>query len=57
MVSRETWQIDLLILIGLLLLGYGLWLRFGLATLAMYAGSVAIVIGIMLASDRRRVAK
>ncbi len=53
MVSRETWWLDLLILLGLLLIGAGLWVWFGLAAAMMYAGTALIVVGIILATNRR----
>jgi len=53
-ISRQTWQVDLLILFGLALLGLGLWLRFGDAAVAMYAGTVLIVIGVLLSTTGQR---
>jgi hypothetical protein len=51
MVSKQTWRVDLLILIGLALLGLGIWLRLGDAAVAMYAGTVLIVIGLLMSTN------
>ena len=40
--------------IGLALLGLGLWLRFGDAAVAMYTGIVLIVIGVLLSATSQR---
>jgi cyanate permease len=54
MVSKQTWRVDLLILIGLVLLGLGIWLRLGDAAVAMYAGTVLITIGVLLSTTSQR---
>lgn len=48
MVSRETWRVDVLLLLGLAVLGYGLWLKFGDAAALIYAGTVLVVVGVVL---------
>ena len=53
MVSRQTWRVDVLLLLGLAILGCGLWFAFGNAAALMYAGIVLIVVGAILSAGQR----
>lgn len=51
--SRRTWIADVLVLAGLVLLAVALWLWLGLAALLGYVGTVCIVVGVVVATERR----
>lgn len=53
MVSKQTWRVDLLLLLGMAILGAGLWLEFGDAAALIYAGTAIVVIGVILSAGQR----
>ncbi|MBK8799615.1 MAG: hypothetical protein IPM07_26400 [Anaerolineales bacterium] len=53
MVSKQTWRVDLLLLLGMAILGYGLWLDFGDAAALMYTGTAMFAMGVILSTGQR----
>lgn len=51
-VTRATWVADVLVLVGLVLLGAALWLAWGWPAALAFAGTVLVAVGLVLVRAR-----